>query len=230
MRSRVAGNRLTPGSGLNDQWSNAMDRRNGLIVVDLNNGGLFFDEASVLTRQSVEEWRYYQHERDNRVLPRTATVLAHFRRTGAPVVFLSFSYQCPGGLDLDPKLKEELDCHDRWWAIPSSNSHGGKIPEQIAPLEHEPVLCKTSWGAFGSSNLPFVVQNLRLTDLWFCGAITSGCVRATATQAGTAGYRIHAIRDCCLDWSDRVHQSALRDTGYLQAISADELTKGSYLV
>jgi nicotinamidase-related amidase len=201
----------------------------GLIVVDLNYGGLFFREEDVLTRQTTDEWEYYQRERDDRVLPRTSNVLAYFRKIEKPIVFVSFSYQSPYGLDLDPKLRADLIEHNRWWAIPPFDSQGGRMPSVIAPLKDEPLICKTSWDAFTSSNLDFVLRNLAITDLWFCGALTSGCVRATATQARQRDYRTHVIPDCCLDWSETAHRRALQETGYVRSVLSDELVHQDHL-
>lgn len=49
-------------------------RKCGLVLLDLNYGGLFFRDSDILGRNSQSEWDYYCKERDTRALPRTKEI------------------------------------------------------------------------------------------------------------------------------------------------------------
>ncbi len=96
-----------------------------------------------------------------------------------------------------------------------------EMVDGLEPLGGEPVLTKQYASAFhGTPLLPLL--NYRRTDsLLITGVSTSGCIRATATDAIGHGLIPMVVRDAVGDRSPQVHEANLFD---LQAKYADLYT------
>ena len=141
-----------------------------------------------------------------------SSLLTIFRREGWPVVYTKLNLEAQrvsggatkSGRLLDPK--------------------GNEIPEEIQPRPDEWVLekCKAS-GFFGTPLTTHLVRN-HVDSVVVVGVSTSGCVRASAVDAFSNGFKVFLVEEGCFDRSDYAHSANLFDMNskYADVITFEE--------
>jgi nicotinamidase-related amidase len=70
------------------------------------------------------------------------------------------------------------------------------IIDDLYPIPGEYVVDKAGKGAFGQSNLPFILKNLGITHLVITGITADVCVHTVLREANDDGYWCTLIKDC----------------------------------
>jgi nicotinamidase-related amidase len=117
---------------------------------------------------------------DDGVADRAAGALAAARAAGLPVI-----YVVPEGME-------------------------SQIHPMVAPTAGEPVLGKTTFSAFASTDLDERLRELGVGQLILAGVATSGTVLSTTRWAVDTGYQVTVCADACGDPDPGVH-AALTD-------------------
>jgi maleamate amidohydrolase len=139
------------------------------------------------------------------VVGATAELVAAARRGGYPVLWTVVRYS-PGlpeaGLFANkvPGLAAFADDADGDW---------GELA--LAPVPGELVVTKHYASAFFGTSLASTLHTAGTDTLLIGGVSTSGCVRATATDALNLGFRPLVIRQACADRRPDLHESNLND-------------------
>ena len=81
----------------------------------------------------------------------------------------------------------------------------------VAPLPTETLIVKQYASAFFGTSLAATLTSSGVDTAVIAGVTTSGCIRATATDALQYGFRPLVVRDACADRSAAYHDSNLRD-------------------
>jgi nicotinamidase-related amidase len=139
------------------------------------------------------------------------------RDRAVPVVFTRVEYQ------VDPDTGEIVDGGLFVRKIPSlrvfaAGSPLGAFVEHPRPTPGETVVTKQYASAFSGTSLAATLTARRIDSLVICGLSTSGCVRATATDAIAHGFAPIVVSDACGDRTVAIHDANLLD---LQAKYAD---------
>ena len=100
----------------------------------------------------------------------------------------------------------------------------GEFPKELAPLPSELVVTKQYASAFFGTSLASTLTAQGIDTLLIAGVSTSGCVRATATDACQHGFVPIVVRDAVGDRHAHVHESNLYD---LQAKYAEVLSEAA---
>ncbi len=98
---------------------------------------------------------------------------------------------------------------------------------QVAPHSGEVVIVKQYASAFFGTSLASTLRALDVDTVVMAGVSTSGCIRASATDALQHGFRPMVVRDGCADRTAELHQSNLRD---LDAKYADVIDSAEALL
>lgn len=135
----------------------------------------------------------------------TAALVEAARSAGHPVVWTVVRYDrglSDGGLFVRkvPALAAFADGADGGW--------GGLVLE---PVPGEPVVAKQYASAFFATSLAGTLHTAGVDTVVVAGVSTSGCIRATATDALGHGFRPQVVRDACADRSPELHEQNLRD-------------------
>jgi nicotinamidase-related amidase len=176
-----------------------------LLVVDMQNatGSLQHGLAKMLRAQGrLEESRYRFDRIQNVVVPNTQKLLAAFRAMRAPVLFITYGAETPDCSDVAR--------HIRAFVQATGNKVGNAehdIVDALKPLPHEPVLNKTTMGAFGSTGIDSRLRALGVTELVVVGVSTNNCVGMTAMEAADKGYGVVLVSDATGTCSDRMQQA-----------------------
>ena len=76
---------------------------------------------------------------------------------------------------------------------------GAAVIDELAPLETDPVVEKTSYSAFHQTGLEGLLQSLGIDHLTLTGCVTNICILYTAYDAVLRGYDVTVPSDCVAD-------------------------------
>lgn len=89
---------------------------------------------------------------------------------------------------------------------------GEPVPE-LAPRPDELVVVKQYASAFFGTSLAATLYAAGVDTVVVCGVSTSGCVRASATDAMQHGFRPVVVPEACGDRTAAIHEANLADLG-----------------
>lgn len=100
-----------------------------------------------------------------------------------------------------------------------------EIDERVAPRDGEIVVKKNFASGFCRTDLDERLKELNIDTVILCGVSTSGCVRASAVDGCSLGYRVVVARDAVADRAPEPHEMALFDVDakYGDVMSSDEI-------
>jgi nicotinamidase-related amidase len=101
---------------------------------------------------------------------------------------------------------------------------GGQIHDDVAPATGEPVIAKSIFSAFASSNLHEVLRARDINQLILTGVATDFVIDSTSWDASDLGYNVIVPRDGCCAQNVKEHEAALSRLAARADISSiDEL-------
>jgi len=103
-------------------------------------------------------------------------------------------------------------------------SRDARVIDELAPLEDEIVIPKTSSSVFVSTNIDFVLRNLGVRHLAICGVLTDQCVESAVRDACDLGYLVTLVTDGCATLTAERQEASLRAIrGYCRQRTSAEL-------
>lgn len=179
-------------------------KRPAVLVVDFSLG--FTDPASPLGADFSRE------------IAETCRVLAAARSGGVPVFYSTICYEEDNAADAGlwsgkiPALAALL-----------AGSRAASIDPRLGRRDDEPVIAKKFASVFFGTGLAERLRAQGIDTLVLAGCTTSGCVRATAVDAISQGYRPVVAREAVGDRWPAAHEQSLVD---LEAKYADVVPVG----
>ena len=135
---------------------------------------------------------------------KTVELLAVARANKVPVIHVK------GGLD--PKIAPWIHRRGGLRAQdPELARKGAEFIAEVAPIEGEVVIEKTSASPFWGTPLLMHLQGLGVDTLIVGGESTSGCVRATVVDGATNRFRMGVVAECVFDRTEASHFINLYD-------------------
>jgi biuret amidohydrolase len=96
--------------------------------------------------------------------------------------------------------------------VPKGLPEGQPIKE-LAPIDNEIVLPKSSSGVFNSTNIDYVLKNMGIRYLIISGVVTDQCVDMAVRDASDRGYLVSLAEDACAAYTQARHDNALKAFG-----------------
>lgn len=186
--------------------------RTSLLFVDMQR---IWCEPNLDPTHPQDADSYYHKRLRQTVIPNQVRILEAARKAGCEVLHTIIESLTLDGRDrsLDHKLS---DMH-----VPKGAPEGQVIPE-LAPVDNEIVLPKTSSGVFNSTNIDYILRNLNTRYLIIAGVITDQCVDMAVRDAADRGYLVTVVNDACATYSEQRHDAALRAyAGYCWTTDTD---------
>lgn len=149
-------------------------------------------------------------------LASTTRLLTQARRLNVPVIHTNVEF-IPGGLNGGVFFRKIP-----LLSIFEAGSPLGAFHPDLRPLPHEVVVTKQYASAFFGTSLASTLTAQGIDTVLIAGVSTSGCVRATATDACQHGFIPIVVKDAVGDRHVQVHEANLFD---LQAKYAEVLTE-----
>ncbi|NEK85944.1 isochorismatase family protein [Blastococcus saxobsidens] len=175
-------------------------RRPALLLVDCYRK-VFGDRPQPLA-DAIEEFPSSCGLAGWSALPHLEALLAAGRAAGVPVLHTTGDARggVPGG-----------GVTQRAPVPGADDASGLEFVEPLRPRDGEIVVRKSRASAFFGTPLSTWLRDLDVDTLVVAGETTSGCVRATAVDAYSAGYRVVVVEEATFDRSPLSHKMSLFD-------------------
>ena len=192
-------------------------KRPVLLVVDVNFA--FCGDRREPLLESVKRWRNSGGEDAWDALPVLQRLIACAREREVPIIYTTGTRR-PDNWDRGSWQWKNVRSGDK---LPHD---GDEIMPQIAPGARDIVIAKGKPSGFFGTQLQAYLTLLKADSLIVAGTATSGCVRATVTDAFSLNYRVAVVEDACFDRCQASHAVSLMD---MSAKYADIVTSGEAL-
>jgi nicotinamidase-related amidase len=192
--------------------------RPAFLIIDVNYN--FTGERPEKVTDSIQKWRNSCGEEAWAAIGVIGRVLDACRARNLPIIYSTNSRRPDG-----------WDCTSRKWknhrALENyeQESDGNRIVDEIAPQPQDILIIKPKPSVFFGTPLLSYLIHLKVDTLIVVGVATSGCVRATVTDAFSNNFRVIMVEDGCFDRSEASHAISLRDLDakYADVIHSSEV-------
>jgi nicotinamidase-related amidase len=93
--------------------------------------------------------------------------------------------------------------------VPPGSKDSEFIPD-VAPIDGEVVINKTTSSVFMGTNADFVLRNMGVDTLIVAGVLTNKCVESSVRNAADLGYSVLLVEDACAAWTQDGHDLCVR--------------------
>lgn len=202
----------------------AMDpEKTALLVVDMQHVFLTrpqIENPTEFDKWQAERWEPFYKKIDEVVVPNNQRLLKAFREKKMPVFFARIISQKKDGSDrsLDQKGTGYNALHLL------ENDPAGQIVPELAPLEDEVVIRKTTDSALTGSNLRLMLHNMGIDTVVVTGVLTDQCVSGTVRSLADESYKVWLIEDACMAATQEIqdHELMVLNNIYCHVINTDE--------
>jgi nicotinamidase-related amidase len=186
-----------------------------LLVIDMQYNDASVDQGFNLAveRISPGSMRHFNERNETIVIPAIRRLLDYFRSRGLSVIYLLLGSEYRDLRDVPARLRawvrdveRRSGVEDIFW----SGNPAFAVRKEIAPIEGETLIRKTTFGAFNSSNIDQVLQLIGVETLVITGISTNACVETTARDAADRGYACVLVEEGTADYDDEARDAALR--------------------
>ncbi|MGE0008048.1 MAG: cysteine hydrolase family protein [Parvibaculaceae bacterium] len=175
-----------------------------LLFVDLQT--IFCTPGLDPQHPELDADHYYFKRLEATTIPNAVRLLDAARESGIQVLHTIIEALTKDGRDisLDHRLSHIF--------VPKGLPEGQPIKE-LAPIDNEIVLPKSSSGVFNSTNIDYVLKNMGIRYLIVSGVVTDQCVDMAVRDASDRGYLVTLAEDACAAYSQARHDNALKAFG-----------------
>jgi nicotinamidase-related amidase len=198
-------------------------QRPALLLVDLYRW-VFGDEPQPLL-EAIKDWPGSCGMAAWESIPHIQTLLQGARDNGIPVIHVT-------GLDHagieDWIVRRQPENPPQLSPEAADRRHRRyEIIDEVAPIEGEAVLRKSSPSAFWGTPLAGHLNYLDADTIIVCGESTSGCVRSSVVDGCTNRYRMVVVEECVFDRHEACHAINLFDMNqkYADVLPLDEIVQ-----
>lgn len=182
-----------------------------LVVVDMQyvDAHREYGLGKSLKESHPDVWEYYFDRVEQTVIPNVRRLIDTFRKLRLQVIHLTIGAVLPDGGDMVPlrRPKRSPGLSPIFHSV-GTFEHG--IIEELAPVDGELVINKTSRSAFNSTAIERVLLNLGVESIVFAGVTTSSCVDTSARDAADRGFKSVIVEDATAELDEPSHEAALR--------------------
>jgi maleamate amidohydrolase len=137
-----------------------------------------------------------------RAVPYAARLIAAFRAAGCPVIY---PHVAPKGMHDGGRFADKAP------GVMSIPLRGYEFVKEVAPIAGDILIPKYHASAFFGTALASHLIDLGADSVFIAGCTTSGCVRASAVDASSYGFRVVVPQECVFDRSQISHAVNLFD-------------------
>lgn len=196
-----------------------------LIIDKSNTALLVIDLQKVYTKLVDTDPRWYEFSKRlfDTVLPNVKKVEKLFRQNKQDVIFARIACHLKDGRDRSLSQKKT------GWnnILITLDEDDCQIIEEIAPVNDEIVVTKTTDSALTGTNLRLILNNLGIKNVVCVGIFTDQCVASTVRSLADESFNVVVLEDACAAGSMELHNAELTiiNNIYAKVISTDDLIK-----
>jgi nicotinamidase-related amidase len=195
-----------------------------LLIIDVQNTYLERLDRAPLPpeeQQRYDAWTPFHERMHSIVIPRTQELLGAFRKAGLECMFARIACRTKNGRDRS--LSQKMPGWNNL-LLPKEELPSQIIPE-LAPINDEIVMIKTTDSALTGTNLRLTLTNLGIKTVICCGIFTDQCVSSTVRSLADESFNVVVVEDCCAAGSNELHLKELEIINmiYCHVMSARDL-------
>jgi biuret amidohydrolase len=189
-----------------------------LLVIDIQNTYL----ADKDTPEETERWQPFYKRMRETVIPNTARLIAECRSRGVEVIYARIACLKADGRDRSLSQKKP---GFNYLLLPKDLEEGQVVPE-LAPLEDDITIIKTTDSALTGTNLRLILHNMGITDVICAGIFTDQCVSSTVRSLADESFGVVVVDDCTAAATMDLHRHELEIINmiYCHVALLDEVT------
>lgn len=198
-------------------------KKTALLLVDLQNEFVLRDFGEALQFKEAGEWERWIpfHDRlDDIVIPNNKKLLDFFRENDLTVTYGRIACLREDGEDRSPVQKSE------GWnnMLMPVNSYSAQMIDELAPLENEIVVNKTTDSVTTGTNYLTLLRFMGIETVVVTGIVTDQCVASTVRGLADDGFKVICVEDACAAGSMELHDAELKIMSviYCDVMSTDE--------
>jgi nicotinamidase-related amidase len=184
--------------------------RSALVIVDMQyatghrTGALA--QKMKAEGNSVTDWRFDRIE--SLVIPNNQRLIKAMRAAGGKVIYITIGAALADCSDAPVHMRAFFQSVGNYEGQPQH-----QIIQELAPEPGDPIMRKTSIGAFASTGLDHLLRSLDREHLFMTGVSTNMCVETTAREAADRGYAVTLVEDACATTHKELHEGTVRNFG-----------------
>lgn len=199
-------------------------QKTALLIVDMQH---VFITRPVLENPTQAEldnaarWEQFYEAIDKVVVPNNKRILDYFRSHGMDVFFAKI--QCRRKDGRERSLDQKATGYNELLLVPGDPL--AEIVPELAPIEDEIIITKTTDSALTGSNLRLTLFNMGIDTVVVTGVLTDQCVSGTVRSLADESFKVWLIEDACRAATEQIHQNELEilNNIYCHVITTDEL-------
>jgi nicotinamidase-related amidase len=195
-----------------------------LLVIDVQNTYRDRPDPQTLSareRARYDAWTPFHARFENVLVPNIGALLTHCRDLGIECMFARIAALKRDGRDRS--LSQKLPGWNNI-LLPHRDTPSQIVPE-LAPLEDEIVVTKTTDSAVTGTNLRLLLDNMGIRTVICVGVFTDQCVSSTVRSLADESFHVVVVEDCCAAGTDELHHRELEiiNNIYCNVMSSQEL-------
>jgi nicotinamidase-related amidase len=189
-----------------------------LLVIDIQNTYL----ADKDTPEETLRWQPFYRRMRETVIPNTARLIAECRSRGVEVIYARIACLKADGRDRSLSQKKP---GFNYLLLPKDLEEGQVVPE-LAPLEDDITIIKTTDSALTGTNLRLILHNMGIKDVICAGIFTDQCVSSTVRSLADESFGVVVVDDCTAAATMELHRHELEIINmiYCHVAQLDEVT------
>ena len=190
-----------------------------------NTALLVIDLQRVYTKLADKDprWNALSKRLNETVFPNVKKIEALFRKNKQDVIFARIACHLKDGRDRSLSQKM-LGWNNILITLDDDDS---QIIDDIAPVNDEIVVTKTTDSALTGTNLRLILNNLGIKTVVCAGIFTDQCVASTVRSLSDESFNVVVLEDACAAGTMELHNAELTiiNNIYAKVCSTDDLIK-----
>lgn len=199
-------------------------KKTALLIVDMQH---VFITRPVLENPTQAEldnaarWEQFYEAIDNVVVPNNKRLLDYFRAHNMDVFHAKI--QCRRKDGRERSLDHKATGYNELLLKPGDPL--AEIVPELAPIEDEIVIVKTTDSAVTGSNLRLTLHNMDIDTVVVTGVLTDQCVSGTVRSLADESFKVWLIEDACRASCEKIQNNELEilNNIYCHVITTEEL-------
>lgn len=198
-------------------------KKTALLIIDMQHVFItrpVIENPTEAELRHAEKWEQFYAAIDGWVVPNNKKLLDYFRGRGLEVIFAKI--QCLKKNGADRSLDQKATGYNEL-LLPPGDPLAEIVPE-LAPMEDEIVIRKTTDSALTGSSLRLILANMGIDTVVVTGVLTDQCVSGTVRSLADESFKVWLIEDACRASTEQIQNNELEilNNIYCHVITTDE--------